>query len=105
MNHEGHQGVLAIRQGERRSYIPVEGNDPPVGDHVFAVCLISVPFPPEPRCPKAEGWTLIAAFKGENGTWGWINVEKDTKTMICEDMLDECMCEPDQWYWLLLSKP
>lgn len=103
MNHEGHQGVLAIRQGEYRSYMRFRYHpDPPKGGDIFAVCFLDVPLPPEPRSEDAVGLTVVAAFMGAGGKWGWIAVEKDTKTMICEDMEKDCV--RGEWYWLLLSK-
>lgn len=103
MNHEGQMGVLAVRQGEYRSYHQISDHGARKGDYVFAVCLVEVPLPPEPRNEKASGLSMVAAFKGGDGKWGWVAVEKDTKTMICEDMEGRGLTT-GEWYWLVLSK-
>lgn len=106
MNHENAKGVLAVRAGEYRNYLNAEESPEPLeGDYVYAVCLAPVLMFPGPRgeeC-KAESLSVIAAARSLDGTWGWTNLEKDTKQMIGEDLQDLMKAEPGVWYWLKLT--
>jgi len=101
MSLENTQGVLAIRHGE---FLQIH-EEKPTGEHVYAVALVSVPLPPEPASPKAEGLAVICAGRsGAEGKWGYLFLEKDTKQEIGALMLDRAKVDIGKWYWLRLTK-
>lgn len=98
------QGVLALRFGEFRQYFPWNEGKPPEGDFVYAVALMEAPLPPRPNSSTTEHFGVACCGKaGRAGTWGYINVEKDTKQVIGADLVDLIKAKVGEWVWLRLS--
>ncbi len=102
-NHEAFQGVFAIRHGEYRQYM--EADEMPPEDVHFAVAVIPVPEMPFKCSSKAENLCLVCAGRsGTDGNFGYLHLEKDTKQMIAEDMMDKFKLRVGVWYWLKLTR-